>query len=686
MSPEWSLITREVLYVRANARRFRDRVTLDLRQREHLFKAGTIEHWYVVLRDLESMAAELEIGLPSRWSEHDVRRLRVIVVERFGVARYGMMVRTLHRMAPVLSLGGLRFDPTRDAGIAVWSGDTTSNRTLATQGIDPETFREVVGNALAYVEQCAPDILKAIAWVKDFRPDRATGGAPVPRDHPVRLQHPDVTHLRHLRTQNAIDAIGGIPTATVPRMSSNTANVGDVCIATLRYAAGNVRISNGSDEGMVERRIASGTPKVPGGLPIPISEITRADGSVGPWRPAFCFQSVSIEAQTLQDACKIVLMAFTAMRDSELSSIPRLGWRTVWHGADAITTPLIKNAAGEPMKWWATPAVIRACEVLEQLAEPTWDHLLRTLPVLRDTDGRPPRDVARTGFASTTRADQAKNWQAVQDFVRRINTDDRLMGFLPITAGWGGGRRRDDDGRKQYLRSSDDLPMLNPRTFRFTLASISNFVGLGDVAFQQQAKHAAVSMSHSYAANGATTAWQRTVLNTLTNRDAQERVAKAADLYMREWEGEQRLAGHAGRGLTRTIRDLLAGLPIEPYDPEAEESEVDQFTTQVMRVPELAAAIKSTAAILYPGTVNHCLRYAPQMECTDKAEPMQGLCRPETCRNVLLEEDQQELVQYRLDQVVGWLGMPRVPSAQRAVFEQRKRRLEAQLRVVEEDD
>lgn len=679
MSPEWSLIAREVLYVRANQRQFRHAVVWEMRQREEAFKTGTIKHWRNTLGVYEEMARELGIGLPTTWTQRDTDKLRELVRERELGSRYGSMANTLYRLRSVLTLGGLRFDPTQDLGIAEWSGDTSTSRALATKGLDPETFRAVVGNALTYVEECSSDILAAIEWLKGWEPEPCSR-QPLPKRHPIRMAHPEVVSDRYLRLHDAIQRLGGIPSATVPRRA-NRSDIGEPCQQTLCYAAG-IPVHSGEKRltAWLEGRIKAGVPTVPGGLPVAVSEVTRADGTTGPWRPPFCAQSIGVEAQTLQHACKIVVLAFTAMRDSEASGLPRTGWRTTWHGADALTTPLIKNGRGEPLKWWATPTVMRACEILEALADPRSENLFRSLPMLSHAavvqrgdaysgeDGQ-LREV-RSGRSSI-----ANNWQSVQDFVRRINTDSSLMGFLPIPAGWTG-----KGGVKDH-----SLPMLHPRAFRFTLASISNFVALGDVAFQRQSKHALLTMSHSYAANSGTAAWSE-VLNTLANRDAADRVAKAADLYQKEWAGEQSLAGHAGRDLTRTVRSLLADLPIDDYDPDGDESQLEQFTTQVMQLPELAAAIRQTAVMLYPGTVNHCLRYAPYMECTDKAEPMQGLCRPQTCRNVLLEPEQQEVFRHRLGQVEEWLGMPRVPSAQRAVLERSKRHLQAQLRSDEGTD
>lgn len=673
MSPEWSLITRELLYMRANARQFRHCVVWHKATRP-TFTPSTIDGWRNVLGTLERLSNELGIGLPREWGHAETERLRDLIQERSPWAMYGTMMNLLYQARDVLTLGGLRFDPTRDIGVAEWAGDTSSNRELATEGLDPETFRAVIGDALTYLDS-APDIIKAVLWLTNWTPEAAPNG-PLPPSHSVRATHPHVTTWRQTRMQAAVDDIGGIPTSTVLRRTKGNADVGEPCVPTLRLVARLAEKRDGTDAAWVRERIEAGVPLVAGGLPSPISVIARADGSTGPWRSQFCAQSIGLEVQTLQEACKIVIMAFTAMRDSELAGIPRSNWRTTWHGADAITTPLIKNAHGEPMKWWATPAVIRACEILEQLTDPDAEHLFRRAPYFShaavfkrgdaySAENYDPRKVSY-------RIAAAANWASVQHFVARINTDSTLFGFLPIPAGWSTERHKDDS-----------LPLLNPRRFRFTLASLSNFVGLGDIAFQWQAKHAQVAMSHSYAANGATGAWGD-LLNTVVNREATERAAKAADLYQKEWAGEGSLAGHAGRELTRTIRTLLADLPLADYDPDAQEPQTEQFRTQVMQVPELAAAIRMTGSILHPGSINHCLRYVPQMECTDGVEPMQGLCHPETCGNVVLEKAQQGIFRHRLNEVTEWLGMPRVPSAQDAVLERSQRHLEAQLRTLDD--
>lgn len=659
VAPEWSLIIREVIYWRANLSKGRRYFVPERGQREWAFKAQTIAKWHEGLRTLAGYADELGIGLPNQWHHSASRRLRALVVERTPHVQYARHVKALHTMSPAITGGGISFDPTRDTGVAAWAGDTASHQGLAGTGIDPSVFHSIVGNALTYVEQCADDILEAIRWRDNWTPRSIKGGPLSLAERANWSDYPDVTTHRAAAIHQALVSIGGIPTSTVPKLGSIHADRGEPCHATLRYAARvNSNSRRGGDHALINARVESGTPLVAGGLPISISNIDRPDGTTGPWRDAFCAQSIDVEAGTLQQACKIVVMAFTAMRDSELEGIPKSGWRTTWHGADAITSPLIKNAQGEPMKWWATPPVILACEILEQLADPS-----DTLLMFPRTRRRRTED--RTQF-------NTQNWKAVQDFIRRLRTDPHLHGFLEIKAGWRGGSR---------VPANDDYPSVTPRNFRFTLASISNFVALGDVAFQQQAKHAAIAMSHSYAANGGTSAWRDAILNTVANDEAQDRAATAVDLFIGAWTGDAPAAGHAGRHFSRTVKDLLAGLP--PYDPDAEDSEVEQFTTRVLQTPELLAAIRATAAILHPGDIAHCLRYTQNMECSDKAEPIQGLCHPETCSNVLLDESQQEVYRERLGQVTTWLGMPRIPEVQREVLIARRDRLTAQLRIEE---
>ncbi|TCJ21644.1 hypothetical protein [Nocardioides jejuensis] len=662
MTPEWALLTREVMFVHINSAEFRERVWIHRNSRlardGHL-RASTIEAYVRSFREVESISSALGLGLPRTWTADDVDSIRDVVL-RDGRSGIGRIIRLLYRVAPVLTLGGIRFDPMRGMTAHQWDGGADYSRMLSGQGLRPELFRAVVGNALFYVEQASRDILAARAW----RVERDLWRSPMSTPKSSRAayldaypDHPDVVNEVTRRLHDAMEELGGFPSSTV-RTAGKSARVGEPCRETLRAAAGFDQAANyRAFRPFIDGRIASGVPMVPGGLPIEVACVRRPDGTFGPWRDNFCWNSIDVESLMLADAAKIVVMAFTAMRDSELDAIPRHGWRTTWHGSPALWSEELKTRAGEPMRWWATPTVLSACDVLDKIIDPEAPFLFQTVRFRRIRD-------------ASDRAN-GENWKSIQRFVSRLGSDPHLHGFLPVDAGWGtlGARPRNDAG-----------PTVTPRAFRYTLASISNFVALGDVAFQQQAKHAHIAMSHSYAANGANSDWTGSMLNTLANSEAQERAMKTVDLYMRIWLDDE-VVGHAGRGLVRSARRLFDELDVAPYDDEAAAGPEEQFEARVLSTPELVQAIRSTASILHPGTLVHCLRYVPTMECVeDGTEPIQGLCRPESCANVLVDPEQQPLIRERHRQVQEWLGMPRIGKAQRQVLERRERLLASQLR------
>ncbi len=669
LSPEWSRIAREALFAGINRRDYRHLVAYSTWDNNKSMRGATIARYLAGLSKLAQFSDLVDAGLPRSWDEVHVELFQDLALsgEHGAALDVARGLRLLTITAGALTSGGPRFDPLLGQSTLTWAGESETGQRLASSGLTPEVFRQVLTNALFYVEKASVDILAAKSWrdsreqFKHPRRPRVTFNSDQYPTYPD-----DVGEERSRRLHDAIRDLGGIPTPSSPSNGYLDVQPGEPDRNTLFALAGVARGNRTESLAtrIIENRLSSGTPLVPGGVPTPISEFERPDGTSGPWRRPLCARGINEEVQSLADAAIIVIAAFTAMRESEISSIPRHGWRTTWHGQDAIVSALVKTADGEPRKWWATPAVLQACEVLDQVVHPSSPYLTMV------------GQAARAGEETHRNSDKA--WKAVQDFVRRINRDAVLDGFVPIDAGFKstGGSRAESD---------DSLPNIHTRSFRFTLASISNFVALGDVAFQQQAKHAQILMTHSYMANAATTDWQD-VLNARLNADAAERTAKTVDMYVAIWSGEDDLAGHAGRALTRTVKDLLEGLGIPAYDDGDDLGVLEQFRVRVLESPELASAIRSTATLLYPGTINHCLKNVAAAKCVENGlEPALGLCRPEDCGNVLLESGQQILFEHRHSQVVEWLGIPRLPAAQRDVLQRRERRLRQQLRQEEPD-
>lgn len=662
LSPQWSLIAREMAYIRSRPQDFRDRIGQAGTQPRHReFRSQSVATQTSVVRFIAQVADELNIGLPSLWTDQDVERLSEYVRERKPQYVVGRVVKRLFEYSNALTLGGLSFDPTEEEGVTAWAGDTPRNSGISTVAIDPQDFHDIVGNAIFYLLVAAPDILAALAWLKT-RPKPGKFVTYVSRNHPVRQEYSDVVGGATLALHKVIVDLGGIPAATTTYSTERgmrVVNPGEPCLATLMKLAGGQEGGRARHLPFVHNRIDSGTPLVAGGIPIPITASERPDGTVGPWRDPLCLRSIRREGRNLANACKIVVMAFTAMRDSELNHIPRHGWRTTWMDCDAITAPLIKNAYGEELKWWVTPMVIRACEALEQLALPEADFLfdsvgIKTMP----SDWR--RNVNFVNHAS------------VNQFVRHMQEEPALHGFHEMNVGW----NLDGDS------STDGRPHISPHRFRTTLSSISRWVEMGDAAFQQQAKHAFITMSHSYMANGGTDAWRNQLMNSMTNEKAAKSAEAVVEIFQSVWSRKgDPLAGHSGRELTRTIKDLLDKLPLDPFDPDADVSMTDQFATQVIKSPDLAQAIRDEARIYIPGTVNDCFRIIHRQKCTEKTEPNLGLCFTENCANVVFTTAQQPKAQERLDLALKLLENPDMKSQQRAVFERKAAHLQAQLRT-----
>jgi hypothetical protein len=642
-------------------------------ERNQATRSGTFVLMLWRLKVIATFAEQLNLGLPQSWLMSDTNQLSQHVQQEYGDRQFGTIVRWLHEMRRGLTLGGIEFDPTAEIGVAAWSGDVASRPIVSGSAMSPQVFHAVVANAMFYVETASPDILSGLTWLKDEnsieRVNLQIGGA-LPANDPVRAERDDIHNIYVKYVHRVVESIGGIPRRTATNFLGNSVlDVGEISFSALNVLMHRDTGRNKPPDGAAdpvwsyfENRLREGTPNIDGGLPIPITSGMRPDGTIGPWRIGFCPDGLMLEAATLREACWVVILAFTGMRAGEAELLPRKDWRTTWYGSDALTTHLVKGARGELLKWWATPTVVRACQILELLAQPDADDLGDSIhrrgsgPIAKNTKG-------------------ARVLYDLQHFVQHIETDTSIRGFLPINAGW-------KTNRHYYGRLSAEhaakanRPSVHPHQFRFTLASLAGLVGLGDVAFQKQAKHASMNVTHAYMTNQSSPQW----LNVLVNSEAAERANRAVDFFVDTWTGASELRGPGGRQAQRVIRELLEGLPLAPYDPDSHEPAVEQFMTQVRTLPELLSGLRATATTIHLGDVVHCWRNALKQECTDVASlPMLSLCRPESCQNVIIDSGQQALWRLRLSQVSELLETEDLPTQQRALLLERKGRLQRQL-------
>ncbi|MGP4089201.1 hypothetical protein [Streptomyces sp. KR55] len=200
-----NLLARELAMIEFNPRH-PDILARGLHLQPRPRKVGTVQRHVGILRALATFGADE--GLPedfSQWSTADFHRYitdRRQNLELTAVRPHIMTVKLLHRLAPVLSHGGLAADP--------WPGQTSSqvlelpsNRPLRTPVIPPETWFPLIQSAWTYIDTSGPEILQARAYWRDLQaaarrvpPLRGTP-AVRPVAHQPRSPRPGMAAARH---------------------------------------------------------------------------------------------------------------------------------------------------------------------------------------------------------------------------------------------------------------------------------------------------------------------------------------------------------------------------------------------------------------------------------------------------------------------------------------------------------
>jgi integrase len=647
LPPQWALYAREVCWWRVNGTdQARDVLPAKIWVRNwEDVRPGRFLQFQYAFRVIVKACDELGLGLPAAWTETDTDRLRDWTRENWPRATMATVVRSLHLFAPVLTLGGVQHDPVV-GNMHKWAGASLRGQGLRGQALAPEVFAPLVRSAIAYVETYSLDILAAMQYRQECE-DRFTGTW----RHPVPLK---------VLIEQFVAEHGALPASTIDGGTSQRGSWSPVTLlAMLGYHRRSVQAWTYDTFNQMR---ADGIPLRPGMLPIPITEVTYADGSSGPWREPFCYRSIEREVQTLRKACIVLIIAFTGMRVSEVQRLPRTGWRTTWFGHPAVTSSLVKTRDGEDAKWWATDLVLRACEVLEQtLPDVKSRYLIPSryeVPLLFTADPDTGEN-AETSIASVD--------FALAHFAVHINWSPTLLHRDVIP----GVERKEQ--KKVNTRSL--AKGINPHSLRFTLASIGNLAVLGDLALQQQCKHAQASMTWSYMNNGATDKWVALLIDAKATRGLET----ALDFMAGVWTGNDELGGPRGRTLSAEIRQVLDHHNVPEFDPDSEAGEAQQFLGIVASSRELVAYARSLAKNLHLGAVNHCYHDRLKAMCGDSVLPILSKCVPERCGNVVLDSLQTEMYIALAEEIDEILADVKVRGGQRELLQERRRELGRQI-------
>ncbi|MFI5591199.1 hypothetical protein ACIA5G_39535 [Amycolatopsis sp. NPDC051758] len=509
------------------------------------------------------------------------QHLRDSGVSAEGRAGACSAVRMLWRFRHCLT-DGLTVDP---AGLASWGVPAAQRQENTTPRIPEEVLGPLIGWALRFVRDFAPDIVGAADAFRDYRRPRRinrrgdnTGvGARIQQvlDHYVATGEP-LPGYEHKPNLKFLAWQAGCHVSALYYGQRPDA---------VRAAAAIVGVASGSRLPVPIRGCLDGQPWLPG---IPVGHPQH---------------SVSMLGRILVVACYIVIAFFSGMRDGEIKHLRR-GCLRVHRTADgtayrwsvqSVAFKGERDPRGAPATWIIGEPAARAVEVLEQLQPGRSDALLfATLDVT--TAPHTPEARAASGKVPSG----ATTNQQVRDFVAWVNrycqAHDR------------GDAIPDVHGQPVRLRTAQ---------FRRTLAWFIARRPGGSIAGAIQYRHLSIHMFEGYAGTSdsgfraeveAEQALARgeVLLNLATDHDHPDLTGPAAA------EAGRRLDGFASAFAGTVVTDPV----------------------------RLRRILRRDDPAIYPGEYVTCVFNPDTALClTDRARPAApelSACRPLDCANVAL--------------------------------------------------
>lgn len=363
------------------------------------------------------------------------------------------------------------------------------------------------------------------------------------------------------------------------------------------------------------------------------TQVTRLDGSRGPWRTCLTHEELATELRVVQGACYIFATALTMMRDSEIQELQR-GALTEHFGSPAVRSLKSKGEqAPADLRWWIIEPVAQALAVLEQLS---WhpSHLFATvrLPRQRHTT----HSTGRPGIYADAHIDA---------FIEHVNTHREATGLALIPPG-----------------------RVRPHQLRKTMSVICGQQPDGEIALGIQLKHAA----RRALANRTTRGYAEPDAAWATEFDNELELAAARKLVSLLADRARGRAIAAGPAATRLHEGLDAVLDTV-NSPQAE-------ALQALFADErtVVSLLRQEFTDLRLGTLNHCLWQPETAACQDVLppeqrgqEPLLGACQPARCRNSVVTETHAPIWLAEQADLTRTLGDKRLAPARRAALRER---------------
>lgn len=562
-------------------------------------------------------------GLPphlNAWQDGDLRRFIQTLREELStssITQYIGTLKSLHQHGPALTAGGLSCDP--------WPGRSArkvaqvpSPSTMSTPAIAPDLWFPLIRAAWAYVHTFAPDILRAHHHHQELLADATTTSA----DLDARLgdwlrdpgHHIPVHATAHHRKLDSDDQVNwSLLTLMLGWRSPLQA-------FDRRKAAGRRRMAQ------VHNAVASGHSTIAGVIS-GLTQVRYPDGASGPWHPGLSPRAIRYERLILRNACFVLVVGLSMMRDSEIHEIGR-GSLVEHYGTPAIVSTKHKHDPNQLSKhWWITEPVAEAIAVAEQLS-PEPDRIFTPL-------WRPDADVARSH-------------QMLAAFIAHINATRTMTGLDEIPAG-----------------------PVRPHMFRRTMAMLTDQFAGSEIALGIQLKHIATRALANRSTQGyaaADTAWAE----HLDSAIEAARFRRLEDLYRTHKAGHRIGYGPAADKIMQAFDHIHSTVKARSGDAAVER-----------------ALLLKTRISLRFGSLNHCAfdeSNPAGAVCLEKTTipaghkgPLQDRCRPDRCANSIIGPEHLPIWGNEERALLTLIDTPGLPPCRKAALQRELTEVQAVL-------